>query len=144
MTKALLGVLEWRPMVRAPRDRLILAYCPEYEGLPEMLAVCKWHDMAGFCVDELRSPTLFAEIPMPADAIKARPLGDHDDLGMTQQVLDPPHIEADSFVIDAAMQLGAEPIGDSDCLVMHTSVLEELARRVRHSVSQLPMSNNAR
>ena len=131
-------------MAQAPKDRLTLVYCPKYEGLPEMLAVCKWHDDAGFCVDELRSPNLFAEIPMPAGAIKARPEGDHDDLGLQQQTLDPPHVEADSFVIEAAMQLGAEPIGDSDCLVMHTSVLEELARRIRHSVSKLPMSNNAR
>ena len=46
-----------------PKDRKIIVYCPSREGLPEMVCFCQWHPDAGFCVDEARYPTHWAEIP---------------------------------------------------------------------------------
>lgn len=46
-----------------PKDRKILVYCPAQEGLPELVCFCQWHPDAGFCVDEIRNPTHWAEIP---------------------------------------------------------------------------------
>lgn len=53
---------EWAPISTAPKDREIQVFCPEKEGLLPMVSRCKWHPDAGFCVDELREPTLWAEI----------------------------------------------------------------------------------
>lgn len=46
-----------------PKDRDILVYAPPYEDLKELYSVCRWHEDAGFCIDELREPTLWCEIP---------------------------------------------------------------------------------
>jgi hypothetical protein len=50
-------------MATAPRDRPIIVYCPEKHGLQAMASICEWHPDAGFCVDELREPTCWTEIP---------------------------------------------------------------------------------
>ena len=54
----------WLPIESAPKDGTeIIVYCPPAHGLPHMASVCAWHEDAGFCVDELREPTLW--IPLP-------------------------------------------------------------------------------
>jgi len=55
----------WQPIETALRDRMIWVYAPAYEGLPEIVGPCRWHDDAGFCVDELRSPTHWHLMPSP-------------------------------------------------------------------------------
>jgi len=59
----------WQPIETALRDRMILVYAPAYEGLPEIVGPCRWHEDAGFCVDELRFPTLWRLMPAPPTAI---------------------------------------------------------------------------
>ncbi len=55
---------EWKPIdENTPKDRSILVYAPSREGLNYLIMVCKWHDYAGFCVDELRCPTHWQELP---------------------------------------------------------------------------------
>jgi hypothetical protein len=56
----------WHPMETAPRGRPIIVYCPERHGLQAMASICEWHPDAGFCVDELREPTCWTEIPRVA------------------------------------------------------------------------------
>ena len=53
----------WQPIDDAPKDRDIAVYAPSYQGLPSMVSKCKWHDDAGFCIDELRQPTHWCELP---------------------------------------------------------------------------------
>jgi hypothetical protein len=57
----------WHPietaLEKAPKDTDILVYCPEYSGLSEMVSVCRYHEDAGFCVDELRMPTHWMPVP---------------------------------------------------------------------------------
>ena len=54
----------WMPMETAPKDGTeIIVYCPPAHGLPHMVSFCAWHEDAGFCVDELREPSLW--IPAP-------------------------------------------------------------------------------
>lgn len=54
----------WSPIESAPKDGTeIIVYCPPAHGLPHMASVCAYHEDAGFCVDELREPTLW--IPLP-------------------------------------------------------------------------------
>ena len=54
----------WLPMDAAPKDgKEIIVYCPPAHGLNHMASVCAYHEDAGFCVDELREPTLW--IPLP-------------------------------------------------------------------------------
>ena len=58
----------WKPIdANTPRHREILVYCPPRpdEDLPYLVSVCKWHPDAGFCVDELREPTLYQDIHLP-------------------------------------------------------------------------------
>lgn len=58
--------VEWRPIETAPRDgTMIWVYCPSAHGLSEMVSLCSWHSDAGFCVDELRHPTLWFPILQP-------------------------------------------------------------------------------
>lgn len=55
---------QWRPMGTAPPNRLIIVWAPGAEfDLPDIFALCKWHPDAGFCIDELRQPELWTEIP---------------------------------------------------------------------------------
>ena len=54
----------WLPIDAAPKDGTeIIVYCPPAHGLNHMASVCAYHEDAGFCVDELREPTLW--IPLP-------------------------------------------------------------------------------
>lgn len=53
----------WWPIATAPKNRLIVVYAPEREGLQEMASMCQWHPDAGFCIDELREPTHWSEKP---------------------------------------------------------------------------------
>ncbi len=53
----------WHPIHTAPHDRRIVVYAPSAHGLPAMVSMCEWHPDAGFCVDELREPTHWTEIP---------------------------------------------------------------------------------
>lgn len=53
----------WRPIDTAPQTREIVVYAPAAHGLPEMVSFCRWHEDAGFCIDELRTPTLWTERP---------------------------------------------------------------------------------
>ena len=55
----------WQPIESAPIDRLILVYCPSYQGLNAIVCCCQWHEDAGFCVDELRSPSHWMPLPAP-------------------------------------------------------------------------------
>jgi len=52
----------WLSIEDAPRDRDILVYAPPYQDLRALQSVCKWHESAGFCIDELRQPTLYKEL----------------------------------------------------------------------------------
>lgn len=53
----------WALIENAPRDRPIVVYAPGRDGLQEMASICQWHPDAGFCIDELREPTLWTELP---------------------------------------------------------------------------------
>lgn len=57
--------IAWYPIEDAPKYELILVWCPPREGLSELFALCQWHEDAGFCVDELREPKMFAYLRSP-------------------------------------------------------------------------------
>lgn len=61
--KPLLGLRQWQPMDSAPQDRNIIVYAPGRDGLPSMASLCRWHPDAGFCVDEVREPICWTEVP---------------------------------------------------------------------------------
>jgi hypothetical protein len=53
-----------KPMAVAPKDRAILVWCPgASEGLPDLFTVTEWHEDGGWCVDELREPEMWWELP---------------------------------------------------------------------------------
>ena len=55
---------QWFPIETAPTDGTsIVVYCPAAHGLPPLVSFCSYHDSAGFCVDELREPTLWMPDP---------------------------------------------------------------------------------
>lgn len=55
---------DWMPINdRTPKDHPILVYAPAREGLPPLMSVCQWHPDAGFCIDELREPTIWTTLP---------------------------------------------------------------------------------
>lgn len=56
---------QWQTIESAPKDREILVYAPAYQDLRFLISVCKWHESAGFCIDELRQPTHWMELPKP-------------------------------------------------------------------------------
>lgn len=60
-------MIEWIPIETAPKDRLIIVYAPERDGLNEMVCLCNWHPDAGFCIDELREPTHWTEFNIPIE-----------------------------------------------------------------------------
>lgn len=62
---------EWREIAEAPKDKLILVYCPARQGLSPLFSLCQWHEDAGFCVDELREPTHFMLLPSPPQEPKS-------------------------------------------------------------------------
>jgi hypothetical protein len=54
----------WLPIESAPKDGTeIVVYCPPAHKLNHMASVCAYDEDAGFCVCELREPTLW--IPLP-------------------------------------------------------------------------------
>ena len=54
----------WRPISQAPQDGTeIIVYCPPAHGLHHMASICAYNEYAGFCVDELRTPTLWLPLP---------------------------------------------------------------------------------
>jgi len=53
----------WLPIENAPKDKDILVYAPSYQDLRHLQQVCRWHNSAGFCIDELRTPTHYKELP---------------------------------------------------------------------------------
>lgn len=56
---------QWQSIETAPKDREILVYAPAYQDLRFLISVCKWNESAGFCIDELRQPTHWMELPKP-------------------------------------------------------------------------------
>jgi len=55
---------QWMPIESAPRDGSeFVVYCPPAHGIGHMASLCKWHEDAGFCVDELREPTHWMPLP---------------------------------------------------------------------------------
>ena len=52
----------WLPIENAPKDRYVRVFAPAYQDLPSLQQVCKWHESAGFCIDELRTPTHYKEL----------------------------------------------------------------------------------
>lgn len=63
LIEACVELSPWLPIADAPKDRPIAVYCPPYQDLESLVSKCQWHDSAGFCVDELRTPTLWKELP---------------------------------------------------------------------------------
>lgn len=53
----------WLPIKDAPKDKCILVYAPAYQDLPPLQQVCRWHESAGFCIDELRTTTHYKLLP---------------------------------------------------------------------------------
>lgn len=54
----------WIPIdENTPRHRDLLVYAPAYQDLRSLKQVCRWHVSAGFCIDELRTPTHYKELP---------------------------------------------------------------------------------
>jgi hypothetical protein len=64
---AIAGVLsEWRPIEEAPKDGTgIIVFAAPAHGLEGFVTFCRWHESAGFCVDELREPTDWQPLPDP-------------------------------------------------------------------------------
>lgn len=55
----------WQSIDNAPQNRWIFVYCPSKDGLPFLISLCKYHESAGFCVDEIREPAMWCEIEYP-------------------------------------------------------------------------------
>ena len=54
----------WEPIEGAPKDGApVLVYAPSYDGLPELVSMCAWHEDAGFCIDPFRMETHFRSLP---------------------------------------------------------------------------------
>lgn len=53
----------WLPIKDAHKDKDILVYAPAYQDLRPLKQVCRWHESAGFCIDELRAPTHYKLLP---------------------------------------------------------------------------------
>jgi len=67
----------WLLIDSAPKDGTeFIVYCPPAHGLNHIASICAWHEDAGFCVDELREPTLW--IPLPNAGGMARELAAQD------------------------------------------------------------------
>lgn len=55
----------WKPIDTAPKDGTeVIVYCPPNQhGLAHLVSICSWHEDAGWCVCELREPTLWTSLP---------------------------------------------------------------------------------
>lgn len=64
--------MDWQPIETAPKDgTMIIVFAPGdnpdfWEPLPDIVCLCAWHPDAGFCVDEVRSPTHWLPWRKPA------------------------------------------------------------------------------
>lgn len=57
-------IADWMPIDDlTPRGHPILVYAPAAHGLPGMIGICQWHPDAGFCIDDLRRPTIWTSLP---------------------------------------------------------------------------------
>lgn len=63
-------IADWMPIETAPKDRPILVYAPARDGLPPMMSVCEWHPDAGFCICELRRPTIWTTLPAVPESLQ--------------------------------------------------------------------------
>lgn len=58
--------MSWLPIECAPTDgREIVVYAPARDGLKELVSLCAYHPDAGFCIDEIRSPTHWQPFSRP-------------------------------------------------------------------------------
>lgn len=58
----------WQPIKTAPKDgSLFLSWSPATEGLSPLFSLCSWHPDAGFCVDEIRSPSHWMPLLTPSE-----------------------------------------------------------------------------
>lgn len=56
----------WIPIdENTPKDVEIVVYAPSYQDLDHMVSICKFHESAGFCINELRQPTHWMPLPEP-------------------------------------------------------------------------------
>ena len=53
----------WKPIATAPKDRRILVWAEEMEGLPGIVHITQWHEDAGFTIDDIRRETHWMELP---------------------------------------------------------------------------------
>ena len=59
---------QWQDISSAPRDGTpILVFAPSRDGLPDLMAVSKYHPDAGFCIDEIRFETHWHPLPAPPE-----------------------------------------------------------------------------
>lgn len=67
--EAALAVIEaeaWQPIETAPKDKLVRVFAPGVDyDLPDVISLCRWHPDAGFCVDDIRDPTLWRPTTKP-------------------------------------------------------------------------------
>lgn len=56
--------MKWIPIDQAKKDGTkYLLYAPPYDNLNELYIVTAWNWIAGWCIDELRTPTHALEFP---------------------------------------------------------------------------------
>ena len=56
----------WQPIETAPTDgRLVIVYAEAHDGLDGFVTAARWHEDAGWCVDELRPVTHWMPLPEP-------------------------------------------------------------------------------
>ena len=68
-------IQKWLPIADAPRDEHLpyderpiwLLYVAERDGLHAFQTTCRYHDDAGWCVDELREATHYQHLPPPPE-----------------------------------------------------------------------------
>jgi hypothetical protein len=64
--EAQLATRGWQDISTAPKDGTVIwVYAPAYDGLDAITSICAWHEDAGFCIDELRSPTHWQPLNAP-------------------------------------------------------------------------------
>jgi len=67
-SKGYIRAPQWQDISTAPRDGTpILVFAPSRDGLPDLMAVSKYHPDAGFCIDEIRFETHWHPLPAPPE-----------------------------------------------------------------------------
>lgn len=60
----------WQPIETAPQDgSMVIVYAAPREGLNGFVSCCRWNDVGGWCVDEIREVTHWQFLPAPPAAI---------------------------------------------------------------------------